>query len=55
MNGGNPDGIIFETMIRDSEDVRKAENFQSAVTDKFHNKKISKDFESLYEEVIALL
>lgn len=55
MNGGKAEGTVFQTTIRDSEDVRKAENFQAAVTDKFRNKKIGKDFEKLYEEVLSVL
>ncbi len=55
MNGGTTDGVVFQTVIRDSEDVRKAENFQAAVTDKFRNKNVSKDFEALYEEVLSVL
>ena len=55
MNGGTEEGIVFQTTIRDSEDVRKAENFQAAVTDKFRNRNISKDFEDLYEEVRKVL
>lgn len=53
-NGGISDGRIFNAVIRDSEDARKAENFHSSVTERYGSKKISKDFEKLYDEVTAL-
>ena len=51
LNGGVMEGICFSTTIRASEDVRKSVNFHCAVTERFHNKKISSDFEKLYEEI----
>lgn len=54
-NGGEMEGICFETTIRDSEDVRKSVNFHCAVTERFHNKKVSADFESLYAEITEVI
>ena len=54
-NGGQDEGIVFNTLIRDSVDVSTSVNFQSAVTDRFSNKKISDDFRSLYREVVKCL
>lgn len=54
-NGGEMEGICFETTIRDSEDVRKSVNFHCAVTERFHNKKVSSDFENLYKEITEVI
>lgn len=54
-NKGQAEGICFETMIRDSEDARKSDNMHCAVTERFHNKKISADFEKLYDEIMEAL
>ena len=54
-NTGESDGICFETMVRDSEDARKSDNMHCAVTERFHNKKISADFEKLYNEIMEAL
>lgn len=55
LNNGSDEGICFNTTVRDSEDARKSVNFHCAVTAKFKNKKISKDFEALYNEIIEVL
>jgi len=55
LNGGVEEGTFFNTTIRDSEDARKSVNFHCAVTERFHNKKISADFENLYKEVTEVL
>lgn len=55
VNGGNEEGIFFDTVIRDSEDVRKAVILHRAVTEKFRSSKVSKDFERLYSEITEAL
>lgn len=55
LNGGESEGKFFETTIRDSEDVRKAVIFHSAVTERFRSNKVGKDFEKLYYEIVKEL
>jgi cellulose biosynthesis protein BcsQ len=55
VNGGNDEGKFFDTVIRDSEDVRKAVILHSAVTERFRSNKVGKDFEKLYYEVTEAL
>jgi hypothetical protein len=55
MNGGAEEGKFFDTVIRDSEDVRKAVILHSAVTERFRSNKVGKDFEKLYLEVTEAL
>lgn len=54
-NHGHDEGIAFQATIRDSEDAKKADNFHCAVTERFHSKKIAKDFEKLYDEIVEAL
>lgn len=54
MNHGKEDGVVFKTMIRQSEDARKADILHCPVTERFANKKIARDFTKLYEEVLKL-
>lgn len=55
LNGGKEEGRLFDTTIRESEDARKSVNYHCAVTEKFHNKKISIDFKKLYKEITEVL
>lgn len=55
VNGGADEGKFFDTVIRDSEDVRKAVILHSAVTERFRSNKVGKDFEKLYLEVTEAL
>lgn len=55
MSSGKDKGRVFDATIRDSEDARKASNFYCAVTERYHNKKIAKDFEALYQEIVEVL
>ena len=55
VNGGTTEGEFFDTVIRDSEDVRKAVILHNAVTERFRSNKVSKDFEKLYSEVKVAL
>ena len=53
---GKPlEGIIFNTEIRDSEDARKAINFQCAVTERYNKKNIGIDFKKLYKEIVEAI
>lgn len=54
-NDGEPEGVVFESLVRDSEDARKASNFCCAVTEKYHNGKLAEDFTNLYHEVLEAL
>lgn len=51
LNNGVQEGVLFNTTIRESEDARKSVNYHCAVTEKYHNKKISIDFKKLYKEI----
>ena len=55
VNGGADEGKFFDTVIRDSEDVRKAVILHSAVTERFRSNKVGKDFEKLYFEITEAL
>lgn len=54
-NDGEPEGMVFQSLIRDSEDARKASNFCCAVTEKYHNGKLAEDFTNLYHEILEAL
>ena len=53
--GQEMEGRIFHAEIRDSEDVRKSDNFQCAVTERFRNKNIASDYRKLYYEITEVL
>ena len=55
MNHDVPEGRVFKTTIRDSEDARKASNYHCAVTERFRNKKVSRDFDALYDELMEAM
>ena len=49
------EGVIFQSEIRDSEDIRKSINFQAAVTEKYGSSKVSEDFKKLYDEIVEAM
>lgn len=55
INDGQEDGVILDTVVRQSADVGKAVNFACSVCERFHGKTAAKDFEKLYDEVVSLL
>jgi len=55
VNNGVREGKVFNTVIRDSADVNKAGISRSAVTERFRNKDVGRDFYKLYMEVTEAL
>ncbi len=55
LNDGQVEGKVFDATIRHSEDVRKASSLHCAVTERFRNNKVSKDFEKLYDEIVEVI